>query len=158
ERRAHQREKNIEFRLFTAARDDAERPILLCNQGHKRRRGFEDNVASECFKLFEISEELNCVAQPLLGKNEYGFSGNIGISEPWCVRGISYGQVTESHLSTPFEQTPAFFVFAERELYERFVVMRFGIVRVEFKSPFEALECLCVAVGLVVNLAEARKR
>src|SRR6185295_8982871 len=102
-----------------------------------------------------ISIELNCIAQSLFRKSEHGLPGNICFSEPRLVRLISYGQMTKSHLSTRFEQAPAFVVFAKCELYERFVVMRFGIVRVEFKSPLEALERLCITIGLVVDFAKS---
>ena len=48
------------------------------NQWDERGLSLKDNIASERFKLFEISEKLDGVAQPLSGKNEEGLSRNVG--------------------------------------------------------------------------------
>ena len=78
-------EKNIEFRNRSPrpmTRKDRFCPAIRDERG----RSLKGNIASERFKLFEISEKLDGVAQPLFGKNEYGLPRNVGFPEPGPAR------------------------------------------------------------------------
>src|SRR5207302_2052697 len=142
EREAEQRAMTIELRQLFATANDQRGALDPREQCRERRRHLENDLGAPGCNEWRVSNELDGIAEPLLGVEQDCLSFERLIAEPERLRKIPPPRREILHPPTPLEFLAASIEIAQQEPKTASVRMRFSIVRVDRQRPVVACERL----------------